>query len=297
LILGLITLIGVSIIVFVVSRLSGDVAIMYTGLGADEATLQAVRARFGLDKPIPIQYLVFIKNAIRGDFGESIVFNRPAIDVVLNRLPATLSLGLSSFVIGNILGVFLGSLQVVSSNKILNWCNKTLAIIGQAIPGFWLALMLMLVFAVKLHWVPTSGMGDISHFILPVASMSWFTVAFVMRITRSTLLDVMDSDYVKMARIKGNPESIVIWKHAFRNALIPVVTMAGMQLTMVIGGAALIETVFRWPGIGALLVSSVSGRDYPVIQAITTITSAAVIIINLGVDLLVGYIDPRIKYE
>jgi peptide/nickel transport system permease protein len=157
--------------------------------------------------------------------------------------------------------------------------------------------MMMMIFAVDLHWLPTSGIGGIKHLILPVLSTSWFSVAFVLRITRSSLLDVMDSEYVKMARIKGNPERVVIWKHALRNALIPVVTMAGMQLAMVIGGLAFTETVFNWPGIGMLMVNSIGSLDFPMIQGIALITALGVISINLLVDLLFVFIDPRIKYE
>jgi ABC-type dipeptide/oligopeptide/nickel transport system permease component len=169
--------------------------------------------------------------------------------------------------------------------------------LGQAVPGFWLAVMLMMIFAVNLGWLPTSGMGGIKYMVLPVISLSWFSVAFVMRITRSSLLDTLDSEYVKLARIKGNPEWVVIIKHALRNALIPVVMLMGMQLAMLVGGAAFIETVFRWPGIGILMVNSITNLDYPLIQAITLITSAALVLIMLVVDILFVYLDPRIKYE
>jgi ABC-type dipeptide/oligopeptide/nickel transport system permease component len=165
------------------------------------------------------------------------------------------------------------------------------------VPGFWLAVMLMLVFAVQLKWLPTSGMGGIKHMILPVIALSWFSMAFVMRITRSSLLDTLDSEYVKMARIKGNPERVVIVKHALRNALIPVVMLMGMQLAMLIGGAAFIETIFRWPGIGMLMVNSITALDFPLIQAITLITSTALVLTMLLVDLVFVLLDPRIKYE
>jgi ABC-type dipeptide/oligopeptide/nickel transport system permease component len=295
--LGIITIIGVSIIVFVAARLSGDVTLLIAPTNATEEQLQAIRVHYGLDKPIPVQYLIFVKNAFHGDFGTSITYSRPAMEIVLNRMPATLELGIVSFILGNIMGVFLGVLSATRRTRWMDWGGTIFALLGQAIPNFWLAVMLMLVFAVKLHWLPTSGIGGIRHLILPVISLSWFTVAFVMRITRSSLLDVLDSEYVKMARIKGNPESVVIWKHALRNALIPVVTMAGMQLAMLVGGAAFIETIFRWPGVGILMVDSITARDYPMIQSITLIISALVIAINLIVDVLFIYIDPRIKYE
>ena len=295
--LGIVTLIGVSIIVFVLARLSGDVAYLYAPTNATEEQMQVVRERFGTDKPIPMQYYLFVKNALHGDLGDSITFGRPAVEVVLKRIPATLELGAISFVIGNFLGVLLGILAAVNRSKWIQWGGQSFALLGQAVPGFWLAVMLMLVFSVGLHWLPTSGMGGIQHFVLPVISLSWFSVAFVMRITRSSLLDTLDSEYVKLARIKGNPEWVVIVKHALRNALIPVVMLMGMQLAMLIGGSAFIETVFRWPGIGILMVESVSAHDYPLVQAITLITSTVLVFIMLLVDIVFVYIDPRIKYE
>lgn len=295
--LGIITIIGVSMIVFVLARLSGDVARLYAPANATEEQLQAIRAKLGLDKSIPVQYYVFVKNALHGDFGTSITFGRPAIEVVLKRIPATLQLGVAAFVIGNSLGILLGILAAINRSKWVQWGAQSFALLGQAVPGFWLAVMLMLVFAVGLHWLPTSGMGGIKHMILPVVSLSWFSLSFVMRITRSSLLDTLDSEYVKLARIKGNSEWVVIIKHALRNALIPVVMLMGMQLAMLIGGAAFIETVFRWPGIGILMVNSISNLDYPLIQAITLVTSAALVFTMLLVDVLFVLLDPRIKYE
>jgi ABC-type dipeptide/oligopeptide/nickel transport system permease component len=295
--LGIVTIIGVSIIVFVVARLSGDVARLYAPTNASEETLEAIRAKFGLDKPMPVQYFIFVRNALRGDFGTSFAYGRPAMEIVLKRLPATLQLGLSAFLIGNILGILLGILAAIYRSKWMQWVGQSFALLGLAVPSFWLAVMLMLIFAVKLGWLPTSGMGGIKHMILPVLSMSWFSLTFVMRITRSSLLDTLDSEYVNLARIKGNPEWVVIIKHALRNALIPVVMLMGMQLAMLMGGSAFIETVFRWPGVGSLMVNSIAGRDYPLIQAITLVTSAALVFIMLVVDILFVYLDPRIKYD
>jgi ABC-type dipeptide/oligopeptide/nickel transport system permease component len=295
--LGIITVIGVSIIVFVVARLSGDVARLYAPANATEEQLDMIRAKFGLDKPIPVQYLAFARNALHGDFGTSVTFGRPAMEIVLKRVPATLQLGLAAFVIGNFLGILLGILAAINRSKWIQWGAQSFALLGQAVPGFWLAVMLMLIFAVKLRWLPTSGMGGIKYMVLPVISLSWFSVAFVMRITRSSLMDTLDTEYVKLARIKGNPERVVIIKHALRNALIPVVMLMGMQLAMLIGGAAFIESIFRWPGIGILMVNSISNLDYPLIQAITLVTSTALVFIMLVIDILLVYLDPRIKYD
>lgn len=297
LILGLITLFGVSIIIFIAARLSGDVAVLMAPTNAPPEVLEAFRAAYGLDKPIPVQYLIFIRDALSGDFGTSIQYDRPVMEIIMGRLPATLILGLSSFIVGNLLGVFLGIISAIARGKYLDWGTTTFSLLGQAIPGFWLAIMLMIIFSVKLGWLPTSGMGGIEHLILPVVSTSWFSTAFVLRITRSSMLDVLDSEYVKMARIKGVHERTVIFKHGLRNALIPVVTMMGMQLAMLLGGLVFTETVFNWPGIGMLMVNSIGSLDYPMIQAITFILSTSVILINLLVDLLFVVIDPRIKYE
>jgi ABC-type dipeptide/oligopeptide/nickel transport system permease component len=285
------------VIVFVVARLSGDVARLYAPTSATAEDLQVVRVRLGLDKPIPVQYFIFVKDAVRGDFGTSFAYSRPAMEIVLNRLPVTLQLGLSSFVIGNALGIILGILAALYRSKWVQWVGQSFALLGLAVPPFWLAVMLMLVFAVELRWLPTSGMGSIKHMILPVGSLSWFSLTFVMRVTRTSLMDTLDSEYVKLARIKGNPELVVVIKHALRNALIPVVMLMGMQLAMLLGGSVFIENVFRWPGVGSLLVNSIDGRDYPLIQAITLLTSSALVFIMLIVDILFVYLDPRIKYE
>jgi peptide/nickel transport system permease protein len=295
--LGFITILGVSIIVFFVARLSGDVVRLYAPANSTDEQLQLIRVQFGLDKPIPVQYYVFITNALHGDFGTSIRYGRPAIEIVANRIPATLQLGIPAFVIGNLLGILLGILAAVNRSKWVQWGAQSFALLGQAVPGFWLAVLLMLIFAVNLQWLPTSGMDGIKSMILPVISLSWFSLAFVMRITRSSLLDTLDSEYVKLARIKGNPEWVVILKHALRNALIPVVMFVGMQFAMLLGGSAFIETVFRWPGIGMLMVNSISNFDYPLIQAITLITSTALVFTMLLVDMLLVIVDPRIKYE
>jgi ABC-type dipeptide/oligopeptide/nickel transport system permease component len=296
-VLGIVTIFGVSVIVFVVARLSGDVARLYAPTDASPETLQAIRVQFGLDRPIPVQYVIFVRNALRGDFGNSFAYRRPAMEIVLNRLPVTLQLGLTSFVIGNVLGILLGILAALYRSRWMQWVVQSFALLGLAVPPFWLAVMLMLVFAVRLGWLPTSGMGTPAQMVLPVVSLSWFSLTFVMRVTRTSLMDTLDSEYVKLARIKGNPEWVVIIKHALRNALIPVVMLMGMQLAMLLGGSVFIENVFRWPGVGSLLVNSIDGRDYPLIQAITLITSSALVGIMLIVDILFVYLDPRIKYE
>lgn len=296
-ILGIVTLIGVSIIVFVASRATGDVALLLAPQNASEATLQAIRHALGTDKPVPVQYYIFVKDALHGDFGNSIMYGRPAMDIVLSRLPATLELGLTAFIIGNLLGLYFGIISATRQNTLFEWAGKMFALVGQAMPNFWIAVILIIIFAESLHWLPTSGHGGIKYFIMPVFALSWFQISFTMRLARSTVMDVMDSDYVKMARAKGNPERVVIWKHALRNALVSVVSMAGTGLAFTIGSTVFIETIFRWPGIGQMMVTSITGRDYPLIQAITIITATFVIAVNLLTDLALVLVDPRIKYD
>jgi peptide/nickel transport system permease protein len=297
LLLGLITLIGVSIIVFAASRSTGDVALMLLPRNATPEQIQAMHVKLGTDKPIPVQYVVYVKNALRGDFGKSINYDRPTMQIIADRIPVTLQLGLTAFVIGNVLGLLFGVLSATRRNKWLTGATTIFGLLGQAMPNFWIGIILIMVFAVQLHWLPTSGIGGINKLILPAFALSWFSIAFVMRITRSAMLDVMDSEYIKTARTKGNPEWLVIWKHALRNAAIPIVSMAGMQLAFLIGGAVFIETVFRRPGIGVLMINSINNRDYPVTEAIVLIITVSIILINLLVDILYVFIDPRIKYE
>ena len=296
-VLAIITLFCVTVVVFFVARASGDVALLLAPAGASDEVLQEVRVHYGLDKPLHVQYWVFVKGAVHGDFGESIRYKEPAMNVVRRALPKTLELAFISFVIGNVLGILFGVLTATKRSRLLKWGGKIFAMLGQAIPGFFFAVLLMLVFSVKLRWLPTSGSGGIRHLILPVVAMSWLSISFVMRITRSAVLDVMDSEYVKMARVKGNVERRVVWKHALRNAMIPIIAVAGLQLTMLIGGMAYIEQIYRWQGIGQFMVSSINAHDYPLIQAIVVVTAVAIIIINFIVDMLYLAVDPRIKYS
>lgn len=296
-ILAIITLVFVSIIVFVAARLSGDVALLLAPEDATEEELQAIRVEHGLDKPIPVQYYVYVRNALKGDFGQSIKYEQPAIRLIFDRIPATLQLGSVAFAVSLLMGILLGIVSSTRRNSWLDWCGKIFAMLGQSIPAFWLGIMLILLFGVNLGWLPTSGRGGIANMVMPVFSMAYFTIAGNMRMTRSAMLEIMDSEYVKMARIKGNPERVVIWKHALRNALIPVVAMAGMGLAMMVGGQVIIESIFRWPGVGSLMVDAIFYRDYTLVQAGVLVISTAIVTINLLVDLSFVIIDPRIKYE
>jgi len=295
--MAVITVIGVSMIIFVAARLSGDVALLLASEDATDEEIQTIRIELGLDKPVPVQYYIFVKNALQGDFGQSTRYNQPAIKLVLNRIPATLELGFTGFAMALILGIIFGTISTIRRGGLFDWAGKIFAMLGQSMPGFWTGIMLILLFGVYLGWLPTSGRGGIQHLIMPAFSMGWYSISAIMRLTRSSMLDVMDSEYIKMARIKGNPERVVIWKHALRNALIPIVSLAGFQLAVLIGGTAVIESVFRWPGVGSLMIDAIFNRDYAVIQAGALIVCTTVVIVNLFIDLLYGVINPRIQYE
>jgi len=297
LLLAIVTLFGVSLIVFVAARLTGDPVLLFAPTTATEEQLDELRAEMGLDKPIIVQFGVFLRDAVKGDFGTSLRYSQPAMQLALKRLPATLELAAYAFVLGLIVGIALGIVSATKPGTLRERAGTSFAMLGLSVPGFWLAVILMLVFSVKLHWFPTSGREEPLSRVLPVVSVAWVSVAQIMRVTRSAMLEVLGSDYVKMARIKGLRERAVIWKHALRNALVPVVGMGGFLFAMLVGGIALVETVFNWPGIGNLLISAVVARDFPLVQAGVLLVSAIVILINLVVDLLYGVVDPRIRYE
>lgn len=297
-ILGIITVIVVSMIIFVASRLSGDVTYLLLPEDATKEEVAWLRAKLGLDRPLPVQYLYFIKGAVQGDFGKSYRYtNREAMEVILERLPATAELAFVAFAMSIIAGLLLGVLSATKRDTFFDTLGKLFALVGQAMPGFWLGVMAILIFSVKLGWLPTSGRGGISHLIMPSASIAWFSVASILRLTRSTMLDVLDSEYIKTSRLKGNSEWVVIWKHGLRNALIPVVAMSGIQLAHLLGGVVIAETIFSWPGLGSLILEGIYSRDYALVQAGVFVISIIFITCNLVVDLVYGIIDPRIRYD
>ena len=295
--LAIVTLIGVSLIVFVAARASGDPVMLMVPSTASQAQIDEMRHELGLDRSIPVQYAIFVRNAVKGDFGTSLRYTQPAMKLALGRLPATLELVAYAFILGLILGVSLGILSATKPGSVRERAGTGFAMLGLSVPGYWLAVIFTVVFAVKLHWLPTSGRETALSRVLPTISVAWVAMAQIMRVTRSSMLEVLGSDYIKMARIKGVGERLVIWKHALRNALVPVLGMAGFLVAMLIGGLALVESIFRWPGIGSLLIDAVNARDFPLVQAGVLLVSAVVIFINFVVDLLYGIIDPRIRYE
>jgi peptide/nickel transport system permease protein len=297
LLLAIVTLLGVSLIVFVAARLTGDPVLLMVPATATDEQIQEVRVQYGLDKPVPVQYLYFLRDAVTGDFGQSIRYDQPAMKLALKRLPATLEVIAYAFVLGLVFGVLLGIVAATKPGSFRERAGTSFAMLGLSVPGFWLAVIMMIVFAVKLHWLPTSGREEAASRVMPVISVAWVSMAQIMRVTRSAMLEVLGSDYVKMARIKGLNERIVIWKHALRNAFVPILGISGFLIAMLIGGLALVESVFRWPGIGQLLIEAVTARDFPLVQAGVLLVSAIVIAINLVVDVLYGVVDPRIRYE
>lgn len=295
---GLVTLFLVSIIVFILGRLTGDpVALLLSEFSTLEDK-EMLTHQLGLDKPLVEQYAIFVWNAVRGDLGRSIRGDRaPALELVLERLPATVQLASISVLVSFLIGLPLGVMAAVKRGSFVDTISRVLALLGQATPVFWLGIVAMYVFSVQLGLLPTSGYGRPEQFILPVFAMSAFMVAAFLRLTRSGMLEALDSEYVKLARIKGLSETTVIWKHALRNSLIPVITYMGTVFGRMVTGTVVVETVFAWPGVGRLAFDAVMLRDFPVLQAVVLFMATAFLVINLVVDVLYAYVDPRIRYS
>jgi len=293
----IIALFLMSVIVFLLGRLSGDPVSMLLSQYSTEEDRVRITEQLGLNKPVVEQYGIFIFNALKGDLGKSVAGdNRPALALILERFPASLKLALVALFISILIGIPLGVLSAVKRGSFLDALARLLALLGQSLPAFWLGIVLMYFFSVKLRLLPTSGYGGLQHFILPAATMGLFTVAAVTRLTRSSMLEVLDSEYIKLARIKGVSETIVIWKHALRNSLMPVITFMGTFFATMITGAVVIETVFSWPGIGRLAYESILNRDFPVMQGVILFMTTLYILANLIVDVLYAWVDPRIRY-
>lgn len=288
---------GVVTIVFFVSRVLGDPAVLLLPIGASDAELQALRSSLGLDQPILLQYFTSLGAMLRGDFGMSFQHMRPALDVVLERMPATASLSASALVLGVLIGAIAGAIAALNRGKLAELIVMTAALLGQATPVFWLGLMMILFFSVQLGWLPSSGSGTLLHLVLPAVTLAVFVSASIARLLRSSLLDILGEDYVRTARAKGLlPQTIFTW-HVARNALIPVVTMIGIIAGELLGGSVVTETVFAWPGIGRLIVQAIQNQDFPVIQAGVAVIATIFVFINLAIDLLYGVLDPRIRRQ
>ena len=294
---AIITLLGLSIAVFLSSHLTGDPALYLLGPDDGLAEYEQMKKNLGLDKPLPVQYAKFLGEVAQGDFGRSHTMNRTARQLLFQAAPATFQLAAAAFVLTVVIGVPLGILSAIKRDTVWDTAGKLFAVLGIATPSFWIAIMLVLLFGPILGWLPTFGRGGPSHFILPAFVLSWASMAGVVRLARSSMLEVLDSEYVKFARIKGLQERIVIYKHAMKNAIIPVLTFGGLTLAGLLNGSVVIEVVFAWPGIGRLLLQGISQRDFPVVQATVLAAGAFYVITALLVDILYAYVNPRIRYN
>ncbi|OGK76543.1 MAG: hypothetical protein A2X50_11585 [Candidatus Rokubacteria bacterium GWF2_70_14] len=292
---ALITLWIVSTVVFVVMRLSGDPVPLLLPPDAPRSEIFRVRAELGLDRPLPVQYGVFLGNVLRGDFGRSIHFREPASRVVMGYLPATLELGLTAFLFAVVVAVPVGLLSAVRRNTFLDHATMGVALVGQSAPTFFIGILFILLLSLKGGWFPTSGRGTWAHLALPALTLALFTMASVARLTRSAVLEVLRADYIRTARAKGLAELLVVAKHTFKNAAIPIVTITGLQFGTLLGGAVVTETVFAWPGIGRLAIQSIYNRDYPVVQCVVFLSAVLFIVLNFLIDLIYGFLDPRIR--
>jgi peptide/nickel transport system permease protein len=281
--------------VFGLVRLSGDPVLLFMPTDIQAKDVDEFRRRLGFDDPLAVQYGRFLAGAARGDFGQSLRYQRDALGLVLERLPATLLLAASAVALTLVIAIPLGVLSAVRRDTLIDHAATLAAVLGQAVPGFWLGLMLIYVFAVQLRWLPTGGTGGLAHLVMPATVLAAFFAARIARLTRSTVLEALGEEYVLTARAKGLGASRVIGKHALRNAAIPVLTLAGLEIGQLLGGAVITETIFAWPGLGRLTVQALLNRDFPVVLAAVFVTSVTYTLINLTVDLAYGWLDPRVR--
>jgi len=280
--------------VFFMARLGGDPVLLFLPTDIQAKDVEEFRRRLGFNDPLAVQYARFVGGALRGDFGESLRYRRDALTLVLERLPATLLLAATAVGLTLVVAVPVGVLSAVRRNTLVDHVGTVVTVLGQAVPGFWLGLMLIYVFSVQLRWLPTGGTGTIAHLVMPSVVLAAFFSARIARLTRSALLDALGEDYVLTARAKGLGEAWVIGKHTLRNSAIPIVTLAGLEIGQLLGGAVIAETIFAWPGLGRLAVQALLNRDFPVVLAAVFVTSVTYTLINLIVDVLYGWLDPRV---
>lgn len=293
---GILTILLVMTVVFMLINLSGDPIRMMLPPSASASDVQAMRESFGFDQPLVIRYMKFIEHAVRFDFGESIQTRRSAAERAVQRLPATVILAFSSLVLAALLGVPLGILSAIHRGQWIDTVAVLLSVIGQAIPIFWIALVLILVFGVIWPILPPSGYGSLRHLALPTFSIAMFLLAGITRITRTSMLEVLAKQYLVTARAKGVSERVVIFKHALRNAAIPIVTQLVLQMRFVIGGSVVVESIFGWPGLGQLLASAAYARDYPVVVASTVFIACFIVLFNILLDAVYTVIDPKVRF-
>ncbi|MYA60478.1 MAG: ABC transporter permease [Chloroflexi bacterium] len=287
----------ITIVVFGLSRAAGDPRNIYLDEYATPEAWDAWGERMGLDKPLYVQYAVWLWDALRGDFGESLYYDVPSIRLVRERVPNTVQLGGVAFGVAILIGVPMGVISAVRRGTIIDYAVRGFALLGQSVPVFWIALMMILIFSLQLGWLPSSRNEGWNHFIMPAIALGWLPAAGLMRITRGAMLNILDSEYIKLARAKGVNSGRIVWVHGFRNAIIPPLTVAALIFAAFLTGTVVIETVFAWPGVGRLAVQSIKNNDFPVLSAIVILFSSFYIILNLVVDLLYAAFDPRIRLD
>ncbi|PKB61864.1 MAG: ABC transporter permease [SAR202 cluster bacterium Casp-Chloro-G4] len=290
------SVIAATLIVFSMSRLQGDPRYLFLASGyASQEAWDAWGEEFGLDKPLPVQYFIWLGKGMKGDFGKSLKSGYTSVDMIKIFAPASIQLGLAAWVFVLLTGIPLGVLSAVKRGSIWDLIGRTFAVFGQALPPFWLGIMLILIFAVKLDWLPPGQRGGPTHYILPAMTLGWLASAGMMRLVRSAMLEVLDSEYIKLARAKGVSTTSVIWKHAFRNALIPPLTFGALIMASFIAGTVVTETVFAWPGLGFMTVNAIVNNDFPVMTTAVMVFTILYLVVVFIVDILYAYIDPRIR--
>jgi peptide/nickel transport system permease protein len=284
-------------IIFFTLRLSGDPAALFVGQDATTEDLARVRQELGLNDPLPIQYVRFLADTLRGDFGKSLRHGQAVLPLLLQKWPASLQLAFASLLLSVLLGIPVGTLTAIKRGSLVDRLGMAAVVLAQGAPVFWIGVLLIVVFSVQLRWLPASGSGTLLHLVLPSFALGAFFAARIARFTRTAVIEVLPQDYIRTARAKGLPEQRLLWTHVARNAAIPVVTVTGLTLPSLIGGAVITEAVFSWPGVGNLIIASVFNRDYPVVQAGVFVIALFVLLTNIAVDLLYVCLDPRIRFE
>ena len=292
---AVLVILGVSVVSFFLTFLTGDPAEIMLPPGATAVQIEKFRAEWGFADPLPVQYWRFLKRAVHGDFGVSLRHGQSSLPLIVARLPATLQLTVTAMLLAIVLAVPLGVLAATRRGGPIDLLAMSVALVGQSVPNFWLAIMMILLFAVSWGLLPTSGRGGVAHVVMPAAAIAINLMALLTRLVRSTMIEMLSEDYVRTARAKGLRELFVTSRHALPNALIPLVTVVGLQFGYILGGAVVFETIFTWPGVGLFTIQAILNRDYPVVQAAVFILATAVVLINLAVDLLYVWLDPRIR--
>ncbi len=287
----------VTMVFLIVHLIPGDPVEIMLGEQALAVDKEALRHEMGLDKPLHLQYVAFLKGLVRGDLGQSLHTKQPVLTSIARRLPATIELAAAAMAVALLLAIPLGLLAAYKKDSLVDQGSMLFALLGISMPNFWLGPLLIIVFSLKLGWFPVSGRGSLAHVVLPAITLGTAMAAILTRMTRASMLDVIQSDYITAARAKGVRESLVVLKHAFRNALIPVVTIVGLQIGGLLAGSIITETIFAWPGIGRLTIQAINARDYPLVQGCVLIIALGYVLVNFATDLLYGLIDPRIRYE